>query len=86
MTILDFLLQPQLVEDAWTYFKAEQGMKQEYVPMVTKEDMPAINLNKEIQDEFRPQLENVYYDEKKYSSYLEQLGIAYPTIKTEKNE
>jgi len=86
MTILDFLLQPKLVEDAWTYFKTEQGMKQEYVPMVTKEDMPAINLNKEIQDEFRPHLEKFYYNEKKYGSYLEQLGIEYPTIKTENNE
>jgi len=81
MTILDFLLDPQLVKDAWTYFQTEQGMKQEYIPMVTKDDKPAINLNKDIQDEYRERLERVYYDESKYESYLEQLGITYPTIK-----
>ena len=81
MTILDFLLKPQLVTDAWTYFKTEQGMKQEYIPMVTKDDKPAINLNKDIQDEFRARLEKVYFDEKKFDTYLQQLGIQYPTIK-----
>ena len=81
MTILDFLLRPQLVKDAWTYFKTEQGMKQEYIPMVTKDDKPAINLNRDIQDEFRARLEKVYFDENKYDNYLEQLGIQYPTIK-----
>lgn len=83
MTILDFLLKPELVKDAWTYFQTEQGMKQAYIPMVTKDDKPAIDLNKDIQDAYRPLLEKVYYDEKKYNSYLEQLGITYPTVKTE---
>jgi aminobenzoyl-glutamate utilization protein B len=31
--------------------------------------------------EFRPELEKFYYDETKYGSYMEQLGITYPTIK-----
>ena len=81
MTLLDFLLQPNLVEDAWTYFRDEQGMKQEYVPMVGPEDQPAIHLNADIMEEFRPQLEPYYYDETKYENYLEQLGIEYPTVK-----
>ena len=81
MTIIDFLMDKQLVEDAWTYFREEQGMEMEYVPMVTEEDSPAIYLNTEIMDEFRPQLEKFYYDETKYDSYLEQLGVTYPTIK-----
>lgn len=83
MTILDFLLKPELVEQAWDYFENEQGMKQEYIPMVTEEDTPAIYLNTEIMQEFRPQSEKFYYDEKKYKSYLEQLGIEYPTVKEE---
>jgi len=81
MTILDFLLKPELVEQAWKYFRKEQGMKQEYKPMITEEDTPAVYLNKEIDEEFRPQLEPFYYDETKYDSYLEQLGITYPTLK-----
>ncbi len=82
MTLLDFVLQPELVDQAWEYFRKEQGMKQEYIPMVSEEDKPAVYLNTEIMQEFRPQLEKFYYDETKYGSYLEQLGIKYPTIRT----
>ena len=49
--------------------------------MITKDDKPATYLNSEIMKEFRPQLEKFYYDETKYDTYLEQLGITYPTIK-----
>jgi aminobenzoyl-glutamate utilization protein B len=81
MTLLDLFLKPALVEQAWDYFRKEQGMKQQYIPMVNKEDKPAVYLNSDIMGEFRPQLEKFYYDETKYPSYLEQLGIKYPTVK-----
>ena len=58
----------------------------EYVPMVTEEDSPAIYLNKDIMEEFRPQLEPYYYDETKFDSYLEQLGVKYPTVREEVND
>jgi len=83
MTLLDFLMKPELVDAAWKYFREEQGMVQEYKPMITKDDTPAIYLNKEIVEEFRPKLEPFYYDETKYDSYMEQLGIKYPTLRTE---
>jgi len=87
MTLLDFLMKPELVEQAWKYFREEQGMVQEYKPMITEEDTPAIYLNKEIVEEFRPKLEPYYYDETRYESYMEQLGIQYPTLRTaEKKE
>jgi len=84
MTLIDFLMDPKLVDDAWKYFKEEQGMKTEYVPMVTEDDSPAIYLNTEIDAEFRPLLEPFYYDENKHDSYLKQLGISYPTLKPKK--
>jgi aminobenzoyl-glutamate utilization protein B len=31
--------------------------------------------------QFKPELEKYYFDPSKYDTYLEQLGIAYPTIK-----
>ncbi len=83
MTLLDLFLKPELVEQAWQYFRTEQGMKQQYIPMVNPSDKPAIYLNTDIMGEFRPQLEKFYYDETKYSSYLEQLGISYPTLRKE---
>ena len=84
MTIMDLLLKPHLIDEAWQYFREEQGMKTEYVPMVSKDDSPAIYLNKDIMDEFRPKLEKFYYDETKYDTYLDQLGIHFPVIREEK--
>jgi aminobenzoyl-glutamate utilization protein B len=81
MTLIDLICKPSLVADAWKYFREDQGMKTEYVPMVGDEDAPAIYLNADIMTEFRPQLEKYYYDESKYDSYLEQLDIKYPTVK-----
>lgn len=81
MTLLDFFLKPELVDQAWDYFRNEQGMKQQYVPMVTEEDEPATYLNKDIMETFREEMEALYYDETKYNTYLEQLGITYPTVR-----
>ncbi|MGB5318414.1 amidohydrolase [Eudoraea sp.] len=81
MTLLDLLLVPAIREEAASYFKNEQLKNQTYVPMVGADDTPAIFLNKEIMETYAPKLKPFYYDEKKYDSYLEQLGISYPTLK-----
>ncbi|MEM8525424.1 MAG: hypothetical protein AAGG68_12360 [Bacteroidota bacterium] len=47
--------------------------------MVTEDDSPAIYLNTDSIEEYRPQLEKFYYDEKRYETCLEQLGIEYPS-------
>ncbi|NND06692.1 MAG: peptidase dimerization domain-containing protein [Saprospiraceae bacterium] len=80
-TLLDLICRPELVDAAWQYFRDEQGMKMTYEPMVGAEDSPAIHLNGDVMEEFRPQLSKFYYDEEKYETYLEQLGIVYPTIR-----
>lgn len=84
MTLLDFFLKPELVQKAKDYFVNVQTKTQKYTPLVGKEDQPAIYLNAKIMEEFRPQLEKYYYDETKYNSYLEQLGIKYPTVRAPK--
>ena len=81
MTLLDFLCKPHLTEEAWKYFREEQGMDSEYTPMVNDDDEPAIELNQDIDEQFRPLLEPFYYDETKFDTYLEQLGIEYPTVR-----
>ncbi|SNR42828.1 aminobenzoyl-glutamate utilization protein B [Maribacter sedimenticola] len=83
MTILDFLLKPELMKGAWDYFNNEQQKDTKYQPMISESDMPPIYLNKDKQEQFRPALEKFYYDETKYDTYLEQLGIEYPTLKSE---
>ena len=81
MTILDFLLKPELVDEAWDYFKNVQTKETEYKPMISADDEAPIYLNKRIMDQFRPELEKFYFDETKYDTYLEQLGVKYPTVK-----
>ena len=81
MTLLDLICRPAMIEEAWRYFRDEQGMKMTYKPMVGDDDAPAIHLNEEVMQEFRPLLSKYYYDEEKYDSYLDQLGIKYPTLR-----
>jgi len=82
MTALDFLLRPELVAQAWDYFRSVQTKDVHYESFLGPNDQPAIELNKEKMDKFAPQLRKYYYDPARYKTYLEQLGIAYPTVKT----
>ncbi len=81
MTVLDFLLQPHLMSSAKDYFENVQKKEEVYKPMISADDSPPIELNTEIMATYRKELEKFYYDETKYDSYLEQLGISYPTLK-----
>jgi aminobenzoyl-glutamate utilization protein B len=80
MTALDVLLKPDLVRDAWAYFNDVQTKNLRYTPLIEPSDQPAIDLNKEKMDKFIPQLKKFYYDPAKYKTYLDQLGIKYPTV------
>ncbi|PYT04656.1 MAG: amidohydrolase [Acidobacteria bacterium] len=81
MTALDYLLSPELIKQAWTYFKDVQTKDIKYTPLINPGDQPAIELNREKMEKFRPELKKYYYDPAKYKTYLEQLGIQYPTVK-----
>jgi aminobenzoyl-glutamate utilization protein B len=81
MTMLDVLLTPKLVSDAKDYFTNVQTKDTKYVPLIRPEDRPATDLNKGILERYREQMRPFYYDPKKYKTYLEQLGISYPTVR-----
>jgi aminobenzoyl-glutamate utilization protein B len=81
LTALDFLTQPELVRQAWDYFRNVQTKDIQYQPLVGPEDQPAIELNKEKMEAFRPKMKPLYYDPAKYRTYLEQLGIKYPVTR-----
>ncbi|GLU53527.1 amidohydrolase [Dyadobacter frigoris] len=81
MTLLDLFVKPDILKNAWTYFKDVQTKDTKYIPLVSATDKPAIYLNKRIMEEFRPQMKKFYYDPSKYSTYMEQLGIKYPTVR-----
>jgi aminobenzoyl-glutamate utilization protein B len=81
MTILDILLTPQIVTDAWDYFNTVQTKDVKYKPFFAPTDKPPIWLNADIMAQYRPEMRKYYYDPKKYKTYLDQLGIVYPTVR-----
>ena len=82
MTALDFLMRPELVTQAWDYFNTVQTKSVKYQPLIRPTDTPAVWMNATTMEKFRPEMRKYYYDPTKYKTYLEQLGITYPTVKT----
>jgi aminobenzoyl-glutamate utilization protein B len=81
MTMLDILLHPELVKNAWDYFNNVQTKDMKYKTFLRPDDKPAIWLNQKIMEQYRDKMKPLYYDSAKYGSYLEQLGIKYPTVR-----
>ena len=81
LTVLDLLTRPELVSQAWDYFRNVQTKEKKYIPLIRPQDQPAIWLNKERMEKYRPEMRKYYYDPTKYKTYLDQLGIKYPTVK-----
>jgi aminobenzoyl-glutamate utilization protein B len=81
MTLLDFMVRPDLVEAAWDYFRDVQTADLQYTPFISPTDQPAIEMNRDILDEFRDDMRRFYFDSEKYDSYLDQLGVSYPTLR-----
>jgi aminobenzoyl-glutamate utilization protein B len=80
LTALDILTNAGLLEAAKKYF-AEQTQTTKWQSLIPVDAKPPIEINREKMERFRPQLESLRYDPTKYKTYLEQLGITYPTIR-----
>jgi aminobenzoyl-glutamate utilization protein B len=81
MTMLDLLLDRALVEEAWKYFREVQTKTITYEPLIRPQDRPAIEMNRELMEKYRPEMRKYYFDPSRYATYLEQLGIEYPTVR-----
>ena len=81
LTVIDFLMKPELTTQAWDYFRNVQTKTTKYTPLIRPEDKPAIWLNEQTMAKYRPEMKKYYYDPSKYKTYLEQLGITYPTVR-----
>ena len=81
MTVLDVLMRPEVVTQAWDYFRNVQTKNVTYSPLIRPEDQPAIWLNEDTMARYRPEMKKYYYDPSKYKTYLDQLGIKYPTVR-----
>ena len=85
MTLLEFMLRPELVSQAKDYFVNVQTKNKKYTPLIRPGDQPAIHLNKGIMDRYRADMTKYYFDSTKYKTYLDQMkaqfGYSYPTVR-----
>jgi aminobenzoyl-glutamate utilization protein B len=81
LTTLDLLTKPSLITQSWDYFRNVQTKDIKYYPLMRPEDQPPIWMNKTMMEKYRPEMRKYYYDPTKFKTYLEQLGIKYPTVK-----
>ena len=79
-TMIDMLTNPDILEQAWTYFRDVQTANERYEPFIGPDDPPAIEKNTQIMAEFKDRLKQLHYDPSKYDTYLEQLGIDFPQL------
>jgi len=80
MTMVDLLLRPDLIREAKTYFTDVQLKNNTVLPLLADTDEPQIQINRETMERFRPEMRKFYYDATKYDTYLEQLGVKFPTL------
>ena len=86
MTAIEVVKDPDLVAEAWRYHREVQTAEYHWVSLIPEGLEAPIFLNEERMARFRPLLEGLKYDPSRYATYLEQLGITYPTIKRETSE
>jgi len=80
MTAIELFVRPELREAAGAYFR-DQTKETKWQSLVPDGTSAPIDLNREKMARFRPELDKLRYDPTKYKSYLEQLGIQYPTTR-----
>jgi aminobenzoyl-glutamate utilization protein B len=80
LTALDLLLRPEILEAARKYF-AEQTKTVQWKSLIPLDAKPPIEINREKMERFRPALRKFRYDARRYRTYLEQLGVRYPTVR-----
>ena len=80
LTAIDVLTRPELVEEAWKYFREETIRDYTWVSLIPEGTEPPIFLNEERMKRFRPLLEPLKYDPSRFDNYLEQLGVEYPPV------
>lgn len=79
MTMIELFAEPSHLEAAKAYF-AQQTQDIEWESLIPADVDPPAHFNADKMERFRPELDKLRYDPSKYSTYMEQLGIEYPTV------
>lgn len=81
MTAIELVNEPDLVAEAWRYFREVTTKDLQWESLIPEGVEPPTFINAEKMARFRPLLEELRYDPTRFDSYLEQLGITYPTVR-----
>ena len=81
MTVLDILMRPEITEQAWDYFRNVQTKDRKYTPLDSSGRQASHLAERRDHGEVPARDAKYYYDPTKYKTYLDQLGIKYPTVR-----
>ncbi len=81
MTAIDLFANPEKVEEAWKYHREVTTKDRQWESLVPEGTEPPIFLNAEKMERYRARLDELRYDPARFDTYLEQLGIDYPTVR-----
>jgi aminobenzoyl-glutamate utilization protein B len=79
-TVLDLLMDPRNLEPVRAQFE-EDAKGVTWTSLIPDGNTPPIDTNAGKMERFRPLLKPYFYDLESGKTYLEQLGIAYPTVR-----
>ncbi|MGC4036989.1 MAG: amidohydrolase [Chitinophagaceae bacterium] len=80
LTLIDIFTKPAIIDSAKSYFTNVQTKTVKYKSFITASDPAPVYLNTETMAKYREQMKKFYYNPAKYKTYLDQLGITYPTL------
>ncbi len=80
LTAMDLLARPDLVEEAWRFHREVVTKDYTWQSLIPEGTEPPIFLNADKMERFRPLLEKLVFDPTRFGTYLEQLGVRYPTL------
>jgi len=80
MTAIAVAVDQDLVEEAWRYHREVTTKDYTWESLIPAGTQPPIHLNADKMAVYRPMLEPLIYDETRFDTYLEQLGVSYPGL------
>jgi aminobenzoyl-glutamate utilization protein B len=79
LTILDLLQRPEILNEARKYFAAQTATTQ-WKSLIPEGTPAPAHFNADKMERFRPELNKLRYNPARHKTYLDQLGIVYPTV------
>jgi aminobenzoyl-glutamate utilization protein B len=86
MTAIDLIANPDKVEEAWKYHNEVTVAEQQWESLIPLDTEPPAFLNEDKMARYRPLLEELRYDPERFDTYLEQLGVTWPTLERKSDE